>query len=172
MTAMTTPTLEEARQRLIDAMALDAKHHAGWLEIAEQKLVAARARENPFKRMWDVSTVGGRMLMAREVCGMSREQAAIRIGTSASMYGRWERGKANIPAMRFRTVCLVLGVRERWLLGETEEGGPPVPKEQLRRRVTRRWKERQDYLAARAKARKELAALNGQYRANKRRRAE
>lgn len=168
------PTLEEVMERLIDAMALSPAQRPDWLEIAEHRLTAHRARlvSQRFRRMYDVSTVGARMRTAREVCGMSQTQASIRIGVSANTYREWELGRRNMPADRLRTVSLVLGVRERWLLEGGDEGGPAVPREQLRKRITQHWKDRQTYLAAKKKARAEVARLNGQYRARKRQRNE
>lgn len=164
----TTPTLDEVKERLIDAMALAQDERAGWLEIAERRLMTQIAQKRPFKRMYDVSTVGQRMRTAREVCGMTQRQAAIRIGVRYNGYCAWELGHANMPAERLRTVALVLGVRAAWLLEGGEEGGPPVPREQLRKRITKAWKDRQDYLDGLKRARRETARLNGEYRARKR----
>ncbi len=157
-------TLDEVQKRLIDAMALDPKDHADWLEIAEERLYAHRARENPFKRAYDVSTVGARIRTAREVCGMSIGQLALRLGIDKRDVSAWERGRRNLPAAIFPRLCLVLGVRQAWVLGTSEEGGPPVPAGQLRKRITKRWKERKDFIEARAKARKELALIDAKYR--------
>lgn len=156
-------TLDDVRRRLIDAMALPDAEHAHWLEIAEQKLYAERARLNPFKRMYDVSTVGARMRTARQVCGMGLAQAAIRMGVNPSHLSLWERGKRNLPANKLHVIALVLGVKLKWLLMETDEGGPPVPREQLRKRITQHWKDRQTALTNRAKARAEAAKLNRIY---------
>ncbi len=157
-------TLEEVRQRLIDAMALDPKDHEGWLAIAEERLYAHRARQHPFKRAYDVSTVGARIRTAREVCGMSIAQMALRLGVHMRDLSAWERGRRNLPADLFPRLCLVLGVKQAWVLGKSDEGGPPVPTGQLRKRVTERWKQRKDFLEARDKAREEMRRLNAQYR--------
>lgn len=157
------PTPDEARQRLIDAMALPEGDHEGWLEIAERKLYAERARDNPFRRQWDVSTLGARMRTARHVCGMGLAQAAIRMRCNPQSLSQWERGLRNVPAQKLQTIAPVLGVKLRWLLGETEDGGPGLPREQLRKRVTHNWRRRQDLLRKRCQARKEAARLNKVY---------
>ncbi len=153
-------TLEEVRQRLIDAMALDPSDHEGWVQIAEERLYAHRARMHPFKRAYDVSTVGARIRTAREVCGMSIPQMALRLGVDPRDVSGWERGRRNLPADMLPRLCLVLGVKQAWVLGTSEEGGPPVPTGQLRKRITERWKQRKDFLAARDRAREEMRRLN------------
>ncbi len=163
-TSTPTLTLEEVRQRLIDAMALSPAERDGWLDLAEARLYALRVRDNPFTRMFDVSTFTGRMRTARECLGLSQKQAAIRARVSPPTYSKYESGKRDIPAPRFATICRVLAVREAWMLGLSEEGGPRVPERQLRKRVTKYWRERQDVLARRVRARKEAARLNARYR--------
>jgi transcriptional regulator with XRE-family HTH domain len=153
-------TLEEVRQRLIDAMALPERDHEGWLEIAEHKLYAERARAQPFKRMYDVSTVGMRLRTAREAVGLSVVQCAIRARMCRRALSAIELGRKNLPVAKLGTLCRVLGVREKWILEGGDEGAPAVPTEQLRKRVTQRWRERQDLLAARRKARAEAERLN------------
>lgn len=152
-------TPDEARQRLLDAMALPDEEHERWLEHAEQKLYAERARESPFRRQYDVSTLGARMRTARHVCGMGLAQAAIRMKVNPQYLSKWERGLRNLPASKLQTIAAVLGVKVRWLLGETEDGGPGLPREQLRKRITKNWKRRQDILRQRCKVRAQLEQL-------------
>lgn len=153
-------TLEEVMQRLIDAMALEPEERHRWLEHAEHRLYSARAKAQPWVRMYDVSTVGMRLRTAREVCGMSIRQCAIRARIHEVTLGNVERGRQNLSVERLPTLCRVLGVSPKWVLEGGDEGGPPVPHAQLRKRVTQRWRERQDLLRAREKARKEAERLN------------
>ncbi len=154
---------EEIRAALIAAMALPPEEHADWLRHAEHQLYAHRACLNRFKKMYDVSTVGARIRSARASLGMSQEQLAIRMGPDVHQgdVSGWERGKRALPAERLRTLCAVCGVSKEWILGLSDEGGPKVPGEQLRKQVTRGWKSKRDYWAAYAKAKKERQQVNG-----------
>lgn len=155
-------TLEEIRTRLIDAMALLPEEHADWLQHAEAQLYAHRACLHRFKRMYDVSSVGGRIRTARVALGMSQEQLAIRMGPDIYQgdVSGWERGKRALPADKLRTLCAICGVSKEWVLGMSDDGGPGVPGEQLRKKVTRRWKQKRDYWDAYTKAKKEREKLN------------
>lgn len=160
-------TLEEVKQRLIDAMALPKEEHADWLKHAEHKLYAHRATERPWERMYDVSTVGARIRTARTHLGMSQEQLAIRMRVHQGDVSGWERGVRNMPAELLVRFCAVCKIRKEWVLGLSEDGGPPLPEGQLRKKITRRWKERRDYQEQKAKAKAERARLNAAYQRRK-----
>lgn len=159
------PTLDDVRRLLCDAMAM-AEDTPDWLEQAAARLYAERVREKPFQRQYDVSTVGARLRTAREALGLSQPQAAIRLGRiTQPNLSHMENGKRNLPVDCVGTVCAVYGITKEWLLGQSEAGGPPIPREQLRRHVTKRWRQRQDFLTQRAKARAEVKRLNARYQA-------
>ena len=159
--------LDAVKQRLIDAMALPPEEHHDWLRHAEHRLYAHRAIEQPWTKQHDVSTVGGRIRTARTALGLSQEQLAIRMRIYQGEVSGWERGARGLPVDKLRTLCAVLAVKKEWILGLSDEGGPPIPHAQLRKKITRNWKEKRDYLDAKMRAKREAEKLNAAYQRRK-----
>lgn len=137
-----------------------------WLERAEHQIHAYREMtadaHNP--PALDLETLGGRIQAAREVLGLSRPQLAARMGITEWLMERIEKGERDLPGEKFGGLCLSLGVTRAWLLGDSEEGGPPLPREVMRMLASPAWHRykrhmralRQDY----RRREKGLAELN------------
>jgi transcriptional regulator with XRE-family HTH domain len=126
-------TVDEIRRRLCIAMQVDLDYEH-WLEDAEHACIAHTlwSKRETAPEPLDLSTIGSRIRCAREICGMSIKQCAARAGIRPGVFRFIEEGKRDLPGERFLGLCLVLGVSRDWLLGESEEGGPPVPLRVLR----------------------------------------
>ncbi len=156
-------TLEDVRARIIDALAFEPQIAADedwWVSEAARVILAYRAWQGG-RRVYDVSTVGKRIRTAREVVGLSQAQFAQRLGVRQEQLSRWERGARDIPADVFSRVCLSLGVQEAWALGDSEEGGPPVPKGVLRKQRLPNWRKADQTARLKATARAERERLQG-----------
>lgn len=123
--------LEQIRVRLSAAMSYEGDD---WLERAEYQLRAYYLWSHRAKT-YDCSTVGARIQTAREVLGVSRDQLALRLSVSMWTVRQWERGKGDIPVAKLPGLCMSLRVTRGWLLGESEEGGPAIPHEIVRRPI-------------------------------------
>lgn len=132
MSSKPTLTPEEIRDRICTAMRLplDAPD---WLERTEEALFGwlnwcEKKRMPPA----DLSTVGGRIRIAREVVGISQESLGARIGLLGVRVSNIERGKAALPAEKIPGLCLSLRISQQWLITGEGDGGPGVPGERLR----------------------------------------
>lgn len=127
--------LDLVRQRLCRAMRYEGDD---WLDRAEH-LLDGEWRMRQRRTIYDVTTVGGRIRAAREAMGLSQEQLGIRIGVPQTLVSSWERGKADLPVrMLVKLSAALQRVTTRaWLVMESDEGGPKVPKDVLGKRHTR-----------------------------------
>ena len=69
-------------------------------------------------------TLGGRISIAREACGLSAPDAARRLGVLPASWNAWERDRDVPRASRLTMMAGVLGVSPSWLL--TGLGHGPV----------------------------------------------
>jgi transcriptional regulator with XRE-family HTH domain len=164
---------DDVRERICIALRLpdDAPD---WLEQAEHRLhawwaVSERHSPTPI----DLSTLGGRLKAAREITGLSQDRLAARMNIPCgAKIAMLEKGRADLPAEKLPGLCMCLGVSQAWLLGESEEGGPPVPREVLRAMHSPSWiryKRRQHDFARKrdAEGKVRLAALRAELAAEK-----
>jgi transcriptional regulator with XRE-family HTH domain len=165
--------LDDVRTRLCIALRIpdDAPD---WLELTEHRLHAWWAfRERQAPTPIDISTLAGRMKAAREITGLSQNQLAARVGLPTGAHvSLMERGKADLPAERLPGLCMSLGVSQAWLLGESEAGGPPIPREVLRAMCSPSWfrykRSQREFGAQKQKAGAiKLAALRAELAAEK-----
>lgn len=124
--------IEEVKRRLIQAMQLNEDVHEHWLETAEFMLESYRGLRLR-QRVYDISTVGARIRTAREVVGLTQAQLGRVIGISCWQLCRIENGQKPIQSADLFRLSRSLGVKDAWLLMESDEGGPPVPTEVLRK---------------------------------------
>lgn len=61
-------------------------------------------------------TLGGRISIAREACGLSAEDAAERLGVLPASWNAWERDRDVPRANRLAMMAGILGVSPAWLL--------------------------------------------------------
>lgn len=61
--------------------------------------------------------IGNRLYELRIQHGLSNMKAAVKVGTSPSMWNRWETGKCNISPQFIIAICKGFGVSADWLLG-------------------------------------------------------
>ncbi|MDO5397047.1 MAG: helix-turn-helix transcriptional regulator [bacterium] len=61
-----------------------------------------------------------RLYELREKNGLSTRAAAERIGTSSSVWNRWENGKNRMTSFFIIQICKEFGVSADWLLGLTD----------------------------------------------------
>lgn len=124
------------------------------------------------KTLYDVSTVGMRILTAREIRGLTQVQLAARLlprrkkdGKLRKMVGwdvrQWELGERDLPYELLPALCRALGVSEAWLLGDTDEGGPPMPKGLRVRQRLINWSFESRKATDRAIAKAQLERLRG-----------
>ena len=157
------PTVEEVRARIIDALGFVPEIAADedwWLTEGVRVILAYRAWQGG-RRIYDVSTVGMRIRTAREVVGLTQRQLAARLDVRQESLSSWERGERDIPAAVFARLCLSLGVHEAWVLGDSDEGGPPVPKGVLRKQTLVNWRQADEKAKRKAVARAERERLQG-----------
>lgn len=152
------PTLEEMRRRL--EFAMDTGPRDDWFEEAERRLYADQ-NKRANKRMYDVSTVGARIRTGREIVGLTQKQLASRLGVHPWWVSNWERGTRDLHAAKLQGLCLIIACSQAWLLGESEEGGPPVPLRQLRKPHRPGWAHESNLTKQRARAKAELDRLRG-----------
>lgn len=162
---MSTPTLEEARSRLEEALGVSGVDW--WLDEAVRVVMAYRALCER-RRVYDVSTVGMRIRTAREIVGLTQHALAARLGknkrgkTSIGWnVSNWERGVQDLPAEFLRPLCTILGVTHAWLLGDSDEGGPPMPGGILRKQKLVNWSAKTIREKKRVWAKAELERLRG-----------
>ena len=125
--------LKEIRRQIEEALGYSSEH---WLEQAVRTLQAHRLMTDKRYRKRDVSTTGARLRTAREVVGMTLRQLGARLGgVHHTLLSAYERGVHDMPAELLPRWCLVLGITQLWALGESEQGGPPMPTAILRRQT-------------------------------------
>ena len=147
---------EDVRARLCAAMGYEGDD---WLERAVEQL-DARRRERDKRKIYDTSTVGLRILCARESLGMSQAQLAIRLGVHKLRVCGWEKGREDIPAVKVAPLAAVLRVRKAWLTMESDEGGPEGVRMEPVKEVSARWRAWQKEKAAWGKAQQEVERRN------------
>jgi transcriptional regulator with XRE-family HTH domain len=124
--------LAEVRRMLCEAMGTDPDE-PWWLEEALRRIWAHRGTEER-KRVYDISTPGMRLRTAREIAGWTQNQLAARTDLHPLQVSNYETGNTHCPAETFSRLCRTLRVSERWVLGDSDEGGPPCPKSGVMRR--------------------------------------
>jgi transcriptional regulator with XRE-family HTH domain len=68
-----------------------------------------------------------RLTRARKACGWNQADLAAEVGSSQSIVSRWERGVGEPTHVQLYRLSLALKVATDWLLGLSDEGGPPPP---------------------------------------------
>lgn len=150
-------TLEEIRALLEEAMGYRGEH---WLEEAVRRLEAHR-RAGSFRRLYDVSTVGMRIRTARECVGLTQAQLARRMGWHPWAVSNLETGRVMLDAKKVPGLAVCLMVTPKWLLMESDEGGPPLPSAVLRKQHRVNWARASGKEKLRARAKAELERLRG-----------
>ena len=77
------------------------------------------------KKGLEVFTV--RLKALREEKGIKQVEMAVFLGCSMRNYQRIEHGEVNVPATTLMTLADYFSVSTDYLLGRSEEGGPPLP---------------------------------------------
>lgn len=93
-------------------------------------------------------TLGGRISLCRETCGLTSAQAARRLGVMTESWNAWERDRDVPRANRLTMMAGLLGVSPSWLLMGRGAGPVERPEE-----------ERSDLLAAFRQTSDEIAVL-------------
>lgn len=126
-------TVDEIRERLCIALRIPLDT-PDWLARVENRLHAKYNWEHAkAPKPYDITTLAGRIKCARELTGMTQARLAARLGVYQCNVWGWEKGTQDVPAEKFMPLCMALGVKAAWMLGQSEEGGPPaVPLEVLR----------------------------------------
>lgn len=162
----------DIRERLCTAMRLPLDT-PDWVERAERMLHGyLNWKERRQLKPLDLSTVPGRVRFAREAMGLTQAHLAARIGVRKYQVWGWEHGTQDIPAEKFPGLCMSTGVSQSWMLGESEDGGPPsVPQEVIRTALSPSYlayrRERKTLQMDREKARKALAEIQAEVEALK-----
>lgn len=124
------------------------------------------------RTLYDVSSVGARIRTAREIRGLTQVQLAARLlprrrkdGKLRRMVGwdvhGWETGERDLPYELLAPLCRALGVTEGWLLGDTDQGGPPMPRGLRVRQRLINWAYESRRVKDRAIAKAELERIRG-----------
>jgi transcriptional regulator with XRE-family HTH domain len=95
-------------------------HGEDWLDVACLHL---QARMNQLRRLklYDVSTIGGRLRCARECAGMRQYELARRVGMDRREISQMELERRPLPAVKVAGLCMSLKIKTTWLiLGEGE----------------------------------------------------
>lgn len=150
--------LEEVRARIEDAMGV--KGEDWWLDEAVRMIECYRSVVE-HRRVYDVSTVGARLRTAREIVGLTLCAQAERVGLLHQELSRIERGKRDCPAEVFARLCLSLRVTEAWVLGDSDEGGPPMPGGILRKQKYQSHQYRSKIRQKKLRAQAEIERLRG-----------
>lgn len=122
-------TLDEMREALQEAL---GSRDEDWWERVLMDVLRARYRRLRGK-VFDVSTVGARLRTARTWVGLSLPSLAARVLMNPGRLAAYEAGKWDIAGDHFVAICRALRIAPAWALGESEEGGPPIPAEQQRK---------------------------------------
>ncbi|WP_422369906.1 helix-turn-helix domain-containing protein [Hoeflea sp.] len=67
----------------------------------------------------DGDTLGGRITHARDLAGLTVEEAASRIGVTTETLSEWETDRSEPRANKIMTLAGVLGVSPAWLISGT-----------------------------------------------------
>lgn len=164
-----SPSLEEGRA-LIE-QALGVSDVDWWAEEAVRMILGYRAHVEK-RRIYDVSSFGARVRTAREIVGLTQHQLARRLAGKTLPDGRrkpivgwtvsaWERGRHGMPATHLPGLAMALGVSVAWLLGDSDQGAPPMPGGLLRRQRLVDWSHASMRVKKRAQARAELERMRG-----------
>jgi transcriptional regulator with XRE-family HTH domain len=70
----------------------------------------------------DEDTLGGRIAKARDMTGMSVEDAALRIGVTLETFTEWENDRSEPRANKLTTLAGVLAVSPTWLISGIGDG--------------------------------------------------
>lgn len=127
--------LDDVKKRLIAAMDLPAELEDKWLDEAERRLEAHRFHQQR-RRVYDVSTVGARIRTAREVVGLTQKMLGRVVGVCGGHISHFETGTVPMKPEHLERIARSLKVSAKWLLMETDEGGPPIP-DKVKRKQTR-----------------------------------
>ncbi len=74
------------------------------------------------------ATLGDRLSAARTAAGMTRAEAARRLGVLSATLASWEEDRREPRANRMQMIAALYGVSLRWLLTGEGEGAPePMP---------------------------------------------
>lgn len=146
-------TLEDVRERICAALETPDED---WVAHAVRVIVAhtnqARAR-----KVYDITTPGGRIRAARELAGMPQESLAKRTRIPHRLLCQIEWGERELPLHKATGMAMSLGVSVPWLLAGGPEGGPRTHGSVLRAEPTPRAL-RNDEKAKRIAEARELAA--------------
>jgi transcriptional regulator with XRE-family HTH domain len=69
----------------------------------------------------DGDTLGGRITRARDLAGLTLDEAASRIGVTADTLAEWETDRSEPRANKIMTLAGVLGVSPAWLISGAGE---------------------------------------------------
>lgn len=70
----------------------------------------------------DGDTLGGRIAKARDMTGMSIEDAAARLGVTLDTFTEWENDRSEPRANKLMTLAGVLSVTPAWLISGAGDG--------------------------------------------------
>ena len=70
----------------------------------------------------DEDTLGGRIFKARDMCGMTIEDAATRVGVTLDTFTEWENDRSEPRANKLMMLAGVLSVTPAWLISGAGEG--------------------------------------------------
>ncbi|TDH36151.1 helix-turn-helix domain-containing protein [Pseudohoeflea suaedae] len=70
----------------------------------------------------DEDTLGGRIFKARDMCGMTIEDAAARLGVTLDTFTEWENDRSEPRANKLMMLAGVLSVTPAWLISGAGEG--------------------------------------------------
>jgi transcriptional regulator with XRE-family HTH domain len=73
----------------------------------------------------DGDTLGGRITRARDLAGLTLEDAASRIGVTDETLAEWESDRSEPRANKIMTLAGVLGVSPAWLISGAGEAPQP-----------------------------------------------
>lgn len=105
----------------------------------------------------DISTIGGRIKAARAFAGISQAQLAVRWNVSKFWVMDLEKGRQDLPLHKVHSLCIITGVSQKWLLMESDEGGPVIRGYLLRKYISPAWAANERRKKAWAIARDEAA---------------
>ena len=148
------PDLDEVRQRIQDAMRYD---EPDWLERAE-KLLDAHWMQAQRRKVYDATTVGGRVKAARESLGLTQAQLALKLGVSERAMSCIEGGTRNLSMPEAQKLGRILkpACSEAWLYMKTDEGGPQVALSVYYRKHSPKWWDKLQRQRQFARAKEEL----------------
>lgn len=114
------PSADEIKRRICAELEYDGE---GWLDRA-CVLLQAQVNSRRWAKVYDISTIGGRLRCARELAGMLQAELGRRVGIKQPYISKMERGLSPLPALKVAGICMSLSIRRDWLLMLSDEGGP------------------------------------------------